>query len=295
MKEIFVTKDNYNNVLKDLFDLQRNGKYAFRGISDDIQLFPTLIRRFTNTKYDHINMNLLSYEKWLLDKYGKHSTQYLPYYHTPLDWVASAQHYGLPTRLIDWSFDPFCALFFSLFCKKEKEDCYKLLVVDLEKHLYFEDVPTFKMDHSRDATSNNYHLENYQIFVNAVAYLNFNFNRDYGHNSRQTQFINKIKEAEKSELEGKKRHLFFCSIYDSNPRIIAQKGLFQIPRVIDIEEPINDILINETYEACDLVYIIKSDIRDILNAQLEKLNINSLSLFPDLQNICEYLKNKTPE
>ena len=292
MSEIFVTEENFNEIFEKLFKMQRTRKYVFRGISDKRELSPSLIRWYKENDISNCSMNILEYEKWLLDEYGKYSTQFIPYYFTPLDWVASAQHFGLPTRLVDWSFDPFCSLYFSVHNEKTEEGCYKLLVANLEEHLYFDEVPIFEMDSSSKKTSNNPHISSYVNFVNALAGLNFEFSKAHGYKSSKTLFTQKINEAREKENNGEPHHLFFCSIYDSNPRIIAQKGLFQIPRILDISGEFTDSIQDETYNRCETVFIFKTGLRDRVIKELEAININTPRLFPDLQNICEYLKTK---
>ncbi len=41
---------------------------------------------------------------------------------TDFDWLFLQQHYGVPTRLLDWSENPFIALYFALSSSKDGED-----------------------------------------------------------------------------------------------------------------------------------------------------------------------------
>lgn len=79
--------------------------YAFRGLSDkNFRLKSSLIR--LGGIYDklefHIIRNFIKYAR------VENSSKF-----TLWNWLVLAQHHGLPTRLLDWTFSPFVALHFA--------------------------------------------------------------------------------------------------------------------------------------------------------------------------------------
>lgn len=83
--------------------------HLFRGQSRDLRLVPSIAR--TVTKYNH----LLVAEQDMLDEFKRGSALHLRVHPTCLwDWLALGQHYGLPTRLLDWSQNPLAALWFAV-------------------------------------------------------------------------------------------------------------------------------------------------------------------------------------
>lgn len=277
-----------------LFNLQLNGNNVFRGYSNENELSPSLVRNFQNIRTKH---NLIKYERFLLEKYSHYSIQYLPSYDSYLDWVASAQHFGLPTRLIDWSYDPFIALFFSVFYnKKPQNNIYKLIVTDLDKNMYFEKVPTFPSRADRSITSNHRHIDNYFELVTGLLSNGGGIFRQIYNENTVINFVNKHNQYIEKENSENRHMLFFCSLNQSNARIISQKGLFQIPRRFIIQNNESNIIIkDDILNAAEIIFEIDKNLRSSILQILEKMNIRMPLLFPDLSNICNYIKNLSYE
>ena len=108
-------EDFKNKISEHLFpgEMFRRGKYLFRGHSDPSwKLVPTFDRMFANQP----KQRRLQIADELLDRFKRA----LEGFAVPSEARASdsmllalGQHYGLPTRLLDWTESPYIAAFFA--------------------------------------------------------------------------------------------------------------------------------------------------------------------------------------
>jgi FRG domain len=132
---------DYQKIFKELIDPHRaktwksfqdwaeglQGSWAFRGHADTTWDLETSLDRETILKYKSqssdgvqksgIHRRAAFHEKPLLREFQKRAHQHLS--HLPgddeiIDWLALMQHYGAPTRLLDWTLSPYVALYFAV-------------------------------------------------------------------------------------------------------------------------------------------------------------------------------------
>ena len=80
-------------------------RYAFRGVSDASYPLTTSLMRLGGT-YTKVEIPLLR-------QFRKYAHEHRPSENSDWYWLSVAQHYGLPTRLLDWTYSPQIALHFA--------------------------------------------------------------------------------------------------------------------------------------------------------------------------------------
>lgn len=107
-----ITVSSWNELQTELFAESWNEKlgrfrsrYAFRGLSDSNYKLESRLARH--------GRDFRKLEKHLLRNFKKYAHRSVVEKDSIWNWLSVAQHYGLPTRLLDWTYSPFVAMHFA--------------------------------------------------------------------------------------------------------------------------------------------------------------------------------------
>ncbi len=104
-----------------------NGNTLYRGQNCDLPLLPKIGR------YKKSIDDLLEIELALIEEFEKRSIPFLGFEpDNDWDFLACAQHFGLPTRLLDWSENPLIALWFAVANGESKSKNGVVWVLDVK-------------------------------------------------------------------------------------------------------------------------------------------------------------------
>ena len=227
-------------------------RYAFRGLSNvNYRLETTLIR---------LGGNFEEMENHLLRNFIKYAHRSVVEHDSIWNWLAVAQHHGLPTRILDWTYSPYVAMHFAtadldrfdidgVIWAVNYIEAHKMLPAKLKMELKKEGANAFTVDMILNAAGSFQEFSNLSPDKDFVIFIE--------PPSLDDRFINQYA---------------FCSI-SSNPQLMLDDWLKNYP---------------EIWKKIIIPKELKWEIRD----KLDQANVTERVLFPGLDGLSQWLKRQ---
>lgn len=237
------------------------------------------------------------------------SPDYRKNHFTPFEWLCLMQHYGAPTRLLDWSESVLVALYFAVENKEDHGKDGDLYVLNAASLNYHSDVPI-------EPRRAMVHMpERYNVVVRALMACHSSIGHVlrspelrgvHATDSPTRQLSDKLARLGSNDDLDDEVRAYFKQLsrpiavfpYRTHPRLLLQQGMFTIhgghtneKRTASADlalapEQFNDFAETPFLRRYRVVSEHKQEIRD----QLISAGIHKSSLFPELDQQSEYMR-----
>ena len=231
--------------------------FVFRGLSNvDYQLSTSLLRNTGANKNIAENRLLINFKKY---------AQIIEPRVLKSEWEAMilAQHHGVPTRLLDWTYSPLTALFFAIRNADSPQNTNKDAVI-------------WAIDHRK---MNNSLPKKYTDILKIHNGISYTFEMLEELHLKIDEYFNDMKDE----------HFLFVEPPAIDERIVNQFSVLSI--MPDSLDPLEDFLYSNK-EAVAYKFIIPAEKLHKFSDQLEIFNISERTLFPGLDGIASWLKRR---
>jgi hypothetical protein len=240
-----------------------NDDVYFRGQKrNSYKLLPGLLRPELAKIY---KSNLATLENRLYYSFVQYGGHLLQNCKNTWDILFLMQHHGIPTRLLDWSESLFTALYFAIRNSDPMQDS-AIWVLDPYALNKKTNINIKRAD------------QNKTIKMEFISFFDIDFPSGY-----YNYFIDDIF----PEYGNFPETIIALGVNPPNPRIVAQKGAFTFHNPKDLRTPLEKL-----YPDCVKKFVIKKEIFNFAKNFLFNSNVNEFTLFPDLDGLSRYIKNR---
>lgn len=219
-----------------------------------------------------------------------------------VDILITLQHYGGETNLIDFTYNPLVALFFSLAREKKSDENYEVIKITENNYVYIKEKKKSTSGEKRDnenCLSDNesfnkdyYNSESLRSSITSshaplstLSNRSLIFHKDSSDSPKKLSYvhINEIIDYEYTP-EQDKVWILEPFLY-TNPRIFNQQGVFAVTSYKKSKQENSEFILKNA-----IIYTIDEDLRDEVLSLLKALGIDEVHLFPDVDGLVEHVK-----
>ncbi len=234
--------------------------FIYRGHSDAEWKLESTLERILGQKWSAENAR--AFEEYSLNAFTSKYHIYNSSEHAPnskLSWLSVMQHYGVPTRLLDFTESPYVALYFAL-------ETYNPLL---------------------GRSFSIYAIDYTSVMENSIAFIK----------KKDSQFVETRKSIEQikdkifDEVVDRFSYdiLWITEPSEFNARMDRQSGTFLISG--NREKTIDSLIHSGLYDDCNILkIIIPHNLYENVYALLRKMSINSKSIYGDLSGLAKAVK-----
>jgi hypothetical protein len=267
--------DDLNNSIKDN-EIYNDGFY-YRGHSQVNYMLTPSVMRTRSLKEHECDM----YNELMIQ-----CPQDFEKLKTHLDVLVHMQHYGLPTRLLDITRNPLVAMYFA--CEQSIGSFGEIIAFKVDrKSIKYPNSDTISLLASLPLFNN----EDQMSFSKYASDPEIN-KKDF--NTKIDRLLHEVKREKPAfKDEVNKEDLlnsFVVLSPKSNNRIIKQDGAFVLCGLAEDNSLALNNLRYKDSSSRSIVYIVDNKV-EILE-QLQRFSINKASLFPEIDDVADYIKQK---
>ncbi len=262
--------------------------WGFRGVNcAKFRLEPSIERDGVGTDWSALEVNVS--EEFKSRAHLHMGSNLMPA--DELTWFALMQHYGVPTRLLDFTLSPFAGLYFALRNADKKVEHVRLWAVNLEavNDRFLRVMARARMEQNkRDGKKHSGRVSS----APDDALTDRDVYRSYALSLRARTFDAIFAEGTlRGELD---RRGCVCAAFPAsfNPRLASQQGMFLLNCAQNlIFERSLSTLMNGAVGWCK-TFDIPSGLLPKLERRLLQMNIHEQSLFPDMAGLAGLVRQK---
>ncbi|GFH42826.1 hypothetical protein Hs30E_13770 [Lactococcus hodotermopsidis] len=216
-----------------------------------------------------------------------------------VDYLTQMQHYDIPTRLLDISKSPLVALWFAVQDEKiEDKDARVLIFLEEKDNIknYESDAAELLASLATMTTEEQDRLRRYAIECTREKALTAELKREFNAHGVVKKLKHKSEQKMLNQNEVDPQDLlsnFFVQPKLDNNRIIRQSGAFIIcglDKHYESEIRKKQLMIDYNGEEKVVSFVINKDGRERIKKELEVLNINTSTIYPEIDRVAEWLR-----